>query len=255
MDAANLDHSILDDDEQRVLAVAAQRGDKAAAERLIRHNQRLVFSLAWRKETMAGAHTIEDLMQEGNRGLLEAIKRFDPTRKNRFVTYATYWVKAQINRFVYDHGQTASIPNRHAQRLQKARHARSQMYQDGCEPKIEDIALRIGMDAESLDALLKAVEPVELDYAVDVENFPIDEIVSNDEDLEEAVIDAITARQARRIIDAQPAYLRDILLDHFGFNGPPKTYRQIASGAGVPEHVIRSVVNRILEVIRAKVSG
>ena len=95
---AQLDHRLLTADEEASLLTAAADGDEDAREMLVRYNQRLVADIA-RKFTWAGArdgHTIEDLRQYGNIGLITAIDRFDADKDVRLSTYATLYIRSEI---------------------------------------------------------------------------------------------------------------------------------------------------------------
>ncbi len=85
-------------DEEHVLALRARKGDASAKEKLVRHNLRFVIAFA-RKQSR-GAVPLDDLIQEGNLGLLRAVEKFDPSAGTRFLTYATWWIRAFIGRYL-----------------------------------------------------------------------------------------------------------------------------------------------------------
>lgn len=88
-----LHHPLLSADRERALAVAARGGDLAARDQLVLHNLRLVLALLPRS---APAHVVEDRIQDGVIGLLEAIDRYNPTLGFRFSTYATWWIRREL---------------------------------------------------------------------------------------------------------------------------------------------------------------
>ncbi|MHB1847025.1 MAG: sigma-70 family RNA polymerase sigma factor [Deltaproteobacteria bacterium] len=90
----------LDREAERELTQLVQAGDPAARERLIRHNLAFVVSVA-RKYLGRGAR-LDDLIQEGNFGLLKAVEHFEPERGNRFSTYAIWWIRAYIQKYLKD---------------------------------------------------------------------------------------------------------------------------------------------------------
>ncbi len=95
------------EDENR-LAVRAKKGNRAAAELLCKHNLAFVVSIA--KKYMGHGARLEDIIQEGNLGLLKAVERFEPQRGNRFSTYAIWWIRAYVRRYVRDTQSTVRQP-------------------------------------------------------------------------------------------------------------------------------------------------
>lgn len=91
-------HPVLTKSEEKVLAKKAKTGCKASREKLIVSNLRFVVQIAnqFKAYTKSGCYTLGDLVQEGNVGLLKAIKKYDPETGNRFITYAVWWIRAQI---------------------------------------------------------------------------------------------------------------------------------------------------------------
>src|SRR5215467_11375739 len=94
--------------EEADLARRNQDGDMAARDHLVRANLRLVVNIA-RKYLGRGAG-LEDLVSEGNLGLLRAVKRFDPTMNTRFSTYACYWIKQSIRHYLIGTARTVRLP-------------------------------------------------------------------------------------------------------------------------------------------------
>jgi RNA polymerase primary sigma factor len=94
--------------EEIDLSRRAKQGDKAARKRLIEKNLRLVVSIA--KKSRGRGLPFEDLIQEGNVGLMKAVGKFDPDRGFRFSTYATWWIMQAVRRAVADKGRTIRVP-------------------------------------------------------------------------------------------------------------------------------------------------
>src|SRR4028119_1078243 len=100
---------LLDATEERELSERAREGDEQARRRLIESNLRLVISIA--KKYRGRGVSFEDLIQEGNAGLIKAVERFDPSLGNRFSTYATWWIRQGVTRAVADHARTVRLPS------------------------------------------------------------------------------------------------------------------------------------------------
>jgi RNA polymerase primary sigma factor len=99
---------LLTHQEEIDLSKRAKKGDKAARKRLIEKNLRLVVSIA--KKSRGRGLPFEDLIQEGNIGLMTAVRKFDPDKGFRFSTYATWWIRQAVQRAVADTGRTIRVP-------------------------------------------------------------------------------------------------------------------------------------------------
>src|ERR671917_2741005 len=99
---------LLTHQEEIDLSKRVKRGDNAARKRLIEKNLKLVVSIA--KKSRGRGLSFEDLIQEGNIGLMKAVEKFDPDRGFRFSTYATWWIRQAVQRAVADKGRTIRIP-------------------------------------------------------------------------------------------------------------------------------------------------
>jgi RNA polymerase primary sigma factor len=108
---------LLTAEEERTLAKRIKKGDMSARRALIEANLRLVISIA--KKFMGLGLTFQDLIQEGNIGLMEAVEKFDHLRGCRFATYATWWIRQSIIRSIANQGRTIRLPVHIAEAFQK----------------------------------------------------------------------------------------------------------------------------------------
>src|SRR3712207_5862130 len=109
--------NLLTHKEEIDLSKRAKAGDKRARQRLIEKNLRLVISVAKRYRGMG--LPFEDLIQEGNIGLMRAVEKFDPDRGWRFSTYATWWIRQAVQRAVADKGRTIRVPVHMTEKIRK----------------------------------------------------------------------------------------------------------------------------------------
>jgi RNA polymerase primary sigma factor len=140
---------LLSHQEEIDLSKRAKAGDKKARQRLIEKNLRLVISVAKRYRGMG--LPFEDLIQEGNIGLMKAVEKFDPDRGWRFSTYATWWVRQAVQRAVADKGRTIRVPVHMSEKIRKMARTYNELSGElEREPTDEEVAERLGWAAEEV---------------------------------------------------------------------------------------------------------
>ena len=141
--------NLLTHKEEIDLSMRAKAGDMRARQRLIEKNLRLVVSVA--KKYRGYGLPFEDLIQEGNIGLMKAVEKFDPDRGWRFSTYATWWVRQAVQRAVADKGRTIRIPVHRGDKLRKMARVYNEMASETeREPRDEEVAARLGWPVEDV---------------------------------------------------------------------------------------------------------
>ena len=148
---------LLSADEEKQLARAIAKGDARARDRMIRANLRLVVNIA-RGYTGKGLG-LQDLIEEGNLGLLRAVEGFDPTMGTRFSTYASYWIKQSIKRALINSAKTIRIPAYMVELLSKWRRASIRLTDElKRNPTPEEIARLLGLPKRKLPIIKKAIQ-------------------------------------------------------------------------------------------------
>src|SRR4029077_3936385 len=140
-------HLLLSAQDELALARAMVAGDFEARQRLIEHNLRLVVSIA-RHYTNRGL-ALPDLIEEGNLGLIHALKKFDPERGFRFTTYATWWIRQSVERAIMNQSRTIRLPAHVVKELnivlRALRHLETHgMLGENREPTLDDVAHLLG---------------------------------------------------------------------------------------------------------------
>src|SRR5437764_7428638 len=147
---------LLNADQEKELAYRIEVGDTQARDRMVRANLRLVVNIA-RSYTGKGLG-LQDLIEEGNLGLLRAVQGFDPTMNTRFSTYASYWIKQSIKRALINTAKTIRIPAYMVELLGKWRRASAKLQDElGRPPTHEEIARCLNLPKKKLSIIKKAI--------------------------------------------------------------------------------------------------
>lgn len=156
-------YPLLSTEEERELTMAYhERQDPTAGRKLVVHNLRLVVKMAY-KYRRAWASVL-DLIQEGNVGLVEAVQRFDPFKGAKFSTYATFWIRAYMLRYLLEHSRTVRISRTRVGRklfFQLARE-RSKLRALGIEPSTKLLAERLDVKQADLEEVVKHMDNPEV---------------------------------------------------------------------------------------------
>src|SRR5437660_2817968 len=143
-------------DEEKQLAYRIEDGDSEARDRMVRANLRRVVNIA-RSYTGKGLG-LQDLIEEGNLGLLRAVEGFDPSMNTRFSTYASYWIKQSIKRALVNTAKTIRIPAYMVELLAKWRRATAKRQEDlGRPPTHEEVARALNLPKKKLAIIKKAI--------------------------------------------------------------------------------------------------
>lgn len=150
------EHELLSAEEEFIVAQKVKKGDDIAKQTLINSNLRLVVSIA-KSYVNKGIHFM-DLIQEGNIGLMKAVKMFEPDKGYKFSTYATWWIKQSISRSLADHSRTIRIPVHMVETINKLTKVSKALTQElGHQPNPEEIAEKINISSDLIEAIYNRI--------------------------------------------------------------------------------------------------
>jgi len=251
---------LLTPEEEVGLSRAARAGDQRARQRLIEKNLRLVVSVA--KKYRGYGLPFEDLIQEGNIGLMKAVEKFDPDRGFRFSTYATWWIRQAVQRSVIDKGRTIRVPVHMAERIRKMGRAFGELLSEwGREPTEEEVAERLGWGVEEVRAALSATpDATSLNKALGVEEGAMElvDIVEDTHVLEtpDAVIQEMETAGLWAAVGRLPERARYVLVRRYGLDGREKsTLADLAEELGLSRERIRQIQSEAENLLKTEENG
>ncbi len=238
-------------EEERDLGRRIHTGDRAALQKLVEANLRFVVSFA--KRYRGCGLSFLDLINEGNVGLIEAAKRFDPDKNVKFITYAVWWIRQSIIHALSDQSGPFRLPQKQANllyRIGKTQAALTSQLER--PPSVEEIAKTMDIDPEDVMTLLQVSDDnISLSAVIDEEH----EFHLSDK-LEQEVIpsaDAVLFRdalrtQVRQSLSELDEKERKVLLLRFGLTGEePKTLKEIGEVMSLSRERIRQIEAQALK--------
>ncbi len=227
-------YELLTAEEEIELSIAARGGDRAALNKLIESNLRLVVSIARNYENR-GLDTL-DLISEGNLGLMHAIDKFDPDKGYRLSTYATWWIRDYVDKAVMNQSRTVRLPIHVNKAINSHLKAEYQLRTKlNREPTLEEIAKEMNLPLEQVSALYKENEStLSLDAEMGEEsetfhNF-IESEISVDSQLE--TMEELTLYQLlEKSVKALDPEQKKVIEMRFGLNGYERSTLEVTAKA------------------------
>jgi RNA polymerase primary sigma factor len=251
--------ALLSASDEQELAGLIGNGDVRARDRMVRANLRLVVNIA-RGYTGKGL-ALQDLIEEGNLGLLRAVEGFDPGVGTRFSTYASYWIKQSIKRALINSSKTIRIPAYMVELLSKWRRASARLTEElGRTPTPEEVARVLGLARKKLPIIKKAIriynstpQTDQAEAGWSLGEMIMDERIKNPET---ELVDSDDLTHVMRLLQTMDPREATVLRMRFGLDdNEPRTLKEIGESLGLTRERVRQIETEALGKLALSLEG
>lgn len=253
-------HRLLKADEELELTLKVKQGDAVARQKMIECNLRLVINIA--KRYINRGLPLLDLIEEGNLGLIHALSKFEPDRGFRFSTYATWWVRQNIERAIMNQSRTVRLPVHVIKELNiYLRIARAIESETGEDASVQDIADRAGKPIEEVRAILLLNEhTISLDAPLDIDpSLSISDSIEDESNMsmEGALLQTQVETMVFDWVNELTEKQRYVIQRRFGLNDcEVVTLEELAKDMGITRERVRQIqlegLAQLRRIVRSK---
>jgi len=250
-------YPLIDTKEEARLAYLIQKGDQEAREKLISANLRLVVKIAHDFKRMG--FPLQDLISEGNIGLMRAAEKFDPEKGAKFSSYAAWWIKQAMRRAIFEKSKMIRIPVASAGKIHKIRTTRNRLARElDRDPTNQEIAEQVGFSIGVVTRLKRAdLRTISLeDPILHGEKGEIKNLIPDERALApDTVLDDNEAvARLNELLQQLDPRERMILFMRYGLDGhPPRTLNEVSRTIGRTRERVRQIQKRALKKLRVHI--
>ena len=252
-------YDVLTPEEELNLFRRFKEGDQAAFQKIVRSNLRFVISVA--KQYQHTGLSLDDLINEGNIGLIKAAQRFDETRGFKFISYAVWWIRQSILQAIGEKSKKIRLPANYQSRIQEVVRTRNELYQElEREPSLAEIAAVTELKESDIENCLRDVKYCK----------SLNEPVGDDDDsasLEEMLADPVLASPDSELVGTESLRIEltellgslspreaEILSMYFGLNRKqPLSLQDISDYLDLSRERVRQIKDRALRKLKRKI--
>jgi RNA polymerase primary sigma factor len=251
---------LLNHDQEIALAQRIEQGDHDALQEMVRHNLRLVVSVA--KRYVGRGLTLLDLVQEGNIGLMRAAQKYDWQTGFRFSTYATWWIRQAITRAISDQGRTIRLPVHMGEAVSRLHRTVQTLSQKlGRRPTIEEIAKEAGLPEERVEIMLRmSQQTLSLDVPIgNDEDATLGDVIANKVEVdnpEKEVSAGLLREEVAEALETLAPRERLVVDLRFGLTKPRQyTLAEVGNQLGISRERVRQIERTALRKLRTGENG
>lgn len=253
---------LLSNEEEVELAEKAAAGDKLAKNKIINANLRFVVTIA--KKYQKKGLDIEDLISEGNIGLINAIEKFDVSKGYRFISYAVWWIRQSILKAICEKSRPIRLPLNRANELVRIEHAKKELYSTGLslneEDEITEVANMLNMDSTHVREMINiSKEMASLDseiYGKDNSYITMGEMLEDTRYVapDTKLIEEDMNRELNDVIDTLKPNEAQVLRMRYGLDGQkPMSLKEVGEAFDLTKERIRQIEKIAIKRMRCPV--
>ena len=249
---------VLTRNEEIKVAESIKAGDPKAIQEMVRRNLKYVVTVANKYRGLG--ISLQDLIEEGNIGLIQAAKRFDVSRNVKFITYAVWWIKQAIMHSLAEQSGTVKLPVKQAGKVLKINQRSQEMAQDlEREPTQSELAKSLGYRDDEVNSIMRAYRThLSLDSPLkDSGDTPYLDLLENQDLIpyDDQLMQASLSAKVDQLLEDLSVREALILKMRFGFDGEVKTLEEIGKEIGLSRERVRQVEKRAKLKIKLKLQS